>query len=207
MPRTRTECSESRERSQVADSNAVVGGFLRDLAFVQPSRQQIFGYKRAANAIFALETSLATFLEAGGLPRIPGIGPASLRVIHEVLDRGSSDIVEHAIDRSGPRSTAIRRVRISTTPSRDRRSPPAVCSPWTVMPTRRDSSRTRRRPWRTRGSLGSRRRESSTAGRSIGSWRGCPIHKRSSGALRESAESLLKTSSPMMVRLVHDPRP
>ena len=36
------------------DINAVVCGFLRDLAFVQPSRQQTFGYKRAASAILSL---------------------------------------------------------------------------------------------------------------------------------------------------------
>mgnify|MGYP003401750782 CR=1 FL=1 len=34
-----------------ADVNAVVGGYLRDLAFAQSSQQKMFGYKRAAAAI------------------------------------------------------------------------------------------------------------------------------------------------------------
>ena len=38
------------------DVNAVVGGKLRDvLAFAQSSQQKMFGYKRAAAAIFALD--------------------------------------------------------------------------------------------------------------------------------------------------------
>jgi hypothetical protein len=36
------------------DINAVVGGLLRDLALVQPSEPKMFGYKRAAAAVFAL---------------------------------------------------------------------------------------------------------------------------------------------------------
>ena len=41
-----------------ADVNAVVGGYLRDLAFAQSSQQKMFGYKRAAAAIMALEVPL-----------------------------------------------------------------------------------------------------------------------------------------------------
>ena len=37
-----------------ADVNAVVGGYLRDLAFAQSSQQKMFGYKRAANAILVV---------------------------------------------------------------------------------------------------------------------------------------------------------
>ena len=61
-----------------ADVNAIVAGYLRDLAFAQPSQPQMFGYKRAANSILALETSLTDLIrEDGGLPRIAGIGPGS----------------------------------------------------------------------------------------------------------------------------------
>ena len=64
------------------DINARVGGYLRDLAFVQPTRQQMFGYTRAANAILALEAPLTQLLDdEGRLPRIaaigPGLGPTS----------------------------------------------------------------------------------------------------------------------------------
>ena len=44
--------------SRYADVNAVVGGYLRDLAFAQSSQQKMFGYKRAAAAILALEVPL-----------------------------------------------------------------------------------------------------------------------------------------------------
>jgi histidinol phosphatase-like PHP family hydrolase len=93
-----------------ADVNAVVGGYLRDLAFAQSSPQKTFGYKRAAAVILSLETALTDLVaDAGSLPKIPGIGPASARVIHEVLDRGVSPTVEQAIEASGTRDEIDRR--------------------------------------------------------------------------------------------------
>src|SRR5258708_37273849 len=81
-----------------ADVNAVVGGYLRDLAFAQSSQQKMFGYKRAANAILALDLPLTDLLGPDGrLPRISGIGPGSTRIIREILETGSSPTVEHAI--------------------------------------------------------------------------------------------------------------
>ena len=93
-----------------ADVNAVVGGYLRDLAFAQTTKPKTFGYKRAAAAIFALETPITELIARHGrLPKIPGIGPASARVIHEVLDTGESATVERAIDASGQRAEIDRR--------------------------------------------------------------------------------------------------
>jgi putative hydrolase len=80
------------------DVNAVVAGFLRDLAFAQTSSQKMFGYKRAASAVLSLEQQLDELVENGALPKIPGIGPASSRVILEVLAGGGSPTVERAID-------------------------------------------------------------------------------------------------------------
>jgi hypothetical protein len=58
-----------------ADVNAVVGGHLRDLAFAQSSQQKMFGYKRAAAAILALDLPLTELIGSdGALPRISGIG-------------------------------------------------------------------------------------------------------------------------------------
>jgi len=92
------------------DINAVVGGYLRDLAFVQPTRQQMFGYKRAASAILALEVPLRQMLnDECRLPRIAGIGPASSRVIREILDTGQSPTVERAVDEAGQRAEIERR--------------------------------------------------------------------------------------------------
>ena len=92
------------------DVNAVIGGYLRDLASAQSSRQKMFGYKRAATAILSLDTPLTDLAGHGGaLPRIPGIGPASTRVIREVLDTGVSPTVEEAIERSNQRADIQRR--------------------------------------------------------------------------------------------------
>jgi histidinol phosphatase-like PHP family hydrolase len=93
-----------------ADLNAVIGGYLRDLAFAQPSPQKMFGYKRAAAAILALDVPVTDLLAPdGSLPKIPGIGPASTRVIREVLDLGASPTVEDAIAHSDRRADIERR--------------------------------------------------------------------------------------------------
>jgi putative hydrolase len=86
------------------DVNAVIGGYLRDLAFVQGSRAQMFGYKRAAQAVLATSVSLAAYAPDAELPRIPGVGPASQRVVREVLATGGSPSVERAIEHSGQRA-------------------------------------------------------------------------------------------------------
>ena len=85
-----------------ADVNAVAGGLLRDLAYVQTSPQRTFGYKRAAIAILSLERPLTELRRANGtLEKIPGIGPASSRVILEVLENGMSPTVERTVELSG----------------------------------------------------------------------------------------------------------
>jgi len=95
----------------VADVNAAVGGFLRDLAYAQSSEQKAFGYKRAAAAIFWLEQPLTALRAANGtLPKIPGIGPASTRVILEVLETGGSPTAERVIGESA-KADDIRRRR------------------------------------------------------------------------------------------------
>jgi histidinol phosphatase-like PHP family hydrolase len=99
------------ERSRTyADVNAVVGGYLRDLAFAQSSQQKMFGYKRAAAAILALDLPLTELVGPdGALPRIAGIGPGSARIIREVLEIGESPTVEHAIAQSDRRADIERR--------------------------------------------------------------------------------------------------
>ena len=99
--------------TRLADVNAVVGGYLRDLAFAQSSQEKMFGYKRAAAAILALEVSLSELVEPNGtLPRISGIGPGSTRVIREILDTGESPTVERAIEESDRRADIERRRRL-----------------------------------------------------------------------------------------------
>jgi putative hydrolase len=92
------------------DVNAQVAGFLRDLSLAQTSQQKMWGYKRASSSIMRLEKSLNDLRDASGaLTKIPGIGPASTRVIREVLDTGESPTVERAIDERGNRSEIERR--------------------------------------------------------------------------------------------------
>lgn len=72
-------------RMSVPDINAVVSGVLRDLAAVQRSTQSRWGYKRTAAAIARLEQPLSSLVDSSGtLTKIPGIGPASTRVVLEV---------------------------------------------------------------------------------------------------------------------------
>ena len=93
-----------------ADVNAVIGGYLRDLAFAQSSQQKMFGYKRAAAAILSLDVPLTDLVGPDGtLPKIPGIGPGSTRIIREILDTGESPTVERAIAGSDRRADIERR--------------------------------------------------------------------------------------------------
>ena len=93
-----------------ADVNAVVGGLLRDLALAQTSPQRAFGYKRAAAAVFALEEPLTKLVQPDRtLAKISGIGPASTRVILEVLDTGRSVTVERTVALSERRDEIARR--------------------------------------------------------------------------------------------------
>jgi putative hydrolase len=94
----------------VTDINAVVAGWLRDLAFVQPSPPSRWGYKRAAAAVMALDVPITTLIrDDGTLGKTPHIGPASTRVILEVLTTGSSASVEQAVAASPQRADILRR--------------------------------------------------------------------------------------------------
>jgi len=93
-----------------SDVNLVAAGLLRDLAAAQASPERAFGYKQAAGAVLALDAPLEALLQSDGtLSRIPRIGPASTRVLLEVLQTGGSPIVEQAVDASGKRAEVERR--------------------------------------------------------------------------------------------------
>jgi hypothetical protein len=55
-----------RDDITLVDVNAIVGGYLRDLAFAQSSRQKMFGYKRAAAASFRLLQGIEANVDAVG---------------------------------------------------------------------------------------------------------------------------------------------
>jgi putative hydrolase len=89
------------------DPNLTIAGLLRDLAAVQATKARQFGYKQAANAVLGLDVPIASLVRPdGSLERIARIGPASTRVIREVLDGGGSPTVEQAVDAAGPKARA-----------------------------------------------------------------------------------------------------
>jgi histidinol phosphatase-like PHP family hydrolase len=93
------------------EMNGLVEAWLRDLASVQKSPQSRWGYKRAAAAVRNLEAPIESLVQADGtLQKIPHVGPASTRVILEVLNSGRSEIVEQAIHDSG-RAREVERSR------------------------------------------------------------------------------------------------
>ena len=88
------------------DLNGQIAALLRDFAACR-SKQRMWGYKRAAAAILALEEPIASFLQSDGtLRKIPNIGPSSTRVIVEVLQTGTSATVESQIAGSGQPATS-----------------------------------------------------------------------------------------------------
>jgi putative hydrolase len=92
------------------DVNIAVAGWLSDLARAQTSRQRQWGYKQAAAAIRALDEPIDALVQAdGALRKIPRIGPASTRVILEVLNTGRSETVERALLESPHRADVERR--------------------------------------------------------------------------------------------------
>ena len=93
-----------------ADVNARVWGLLQDLASIQTSKQKTFGYKRAASAVFWLETPIDQLLQPdGSFPKIHGVGPSTLRIVREVIDTGGSPTVEREVEASGRSADVTKR--------------------------------------------------------------------------------------------------
>ena len=92
------------------DLNAKISALLRDFAAIQTSKQRMWGYRRAAAAILALEDPVESLLLSDGtLRKIPNIGPSSSRIIVEILKTGTSATIEEAIAGSGQKSDIERR--------------------------------------------------------------------------------------------------
>jgi histidinol phosphatase-like PHP family hydrolase len=106
---TETFFQGSDPPAEYADVNFNVAGFLRDMAFAQTSEQKMFGYKRAAAAVLSLEEPVSARVEDGTVRKIPGVGPASTRIILEVLSTGRSEIVDQAVAASSDSADILRR--------------------------------------------------------------------------------------------------
>lgn len=91
------------------DVNARVSGALRELAAVQTSRFKAQAFKRAAAAVIGLDRPIDSLVGAGGLLRpIDGVGPASVRVILDVLRTGTSPRVEREVSSSAKGAEVVR---------------------------------------------------------------------------------------------------
>jgi histidinol phosphatase-like PHP family hydrolase len=94
-----------------SDTNARVSAALRELAAVQTSRFKTQAFKRAAAAVLGLDRPIETFIGPGGLlSPIDGVGPASARVILDVLRTGASPRVDREVQ-SSPKGAEITRAR------------------------------------------------------------------------------------------------
>ncbi|MCC7008927.1 MAG: PHP domain-containing protein [Acidobacteria bacterium] len=94
----------------VPDLNALISGLLRDLASVQADKPKQWGYKGAAAVIQELDAQVTDLIDREGrLQAIPFVGPASLRVINEVMATGRSELVERAVQSSGRTADVERR--------------------------------------------------------------------------------------------------
>lgn len=99
-----------RVAKPIADTNGLIAAHLRDLAFLQKSKQSEWGYRRAAAAIFDLDEPIDALLSAdGSLPKIANVGPKSEQVILEVVRMGESPTVERAVQESGQRAEIEKR--------------------------------------------------------------------------------------------------
>jgi len=92
----------------MTDPNLEVAILLLDLAEVYRPSARYWGYKQASRAIRRFPEFISEMSDREILA-IPGIGPASLRVIREYLNSGSSGTVDRAVAESGkPREIAQR---------------------------------------------------------------------------------------------------
>jgi putative hydrolase len=93
-----------------SDLNGKIAALLRDFAAIQKSKQRMWGYKRAAAAILALDEPIESLIQPDGtLRKIPNVGPSSTRIILEVLRTGTSATIEEAIAGSSQKRDIERR--------------------------------------------------------------------------------------------------
>jgi histidinol phosphatase-like PHP family hydrolase len=94
------------------DPNMKAAGLLFDMAELQGSERSRFGYKRAAKAIVALPAPVDEVVRSGAAADVPYIGPASLRVLEELILQGSTATVDAAVAASTRRAEIERRRRM-----------------------------------------------------------------------------------------------
>ena len=94
----------------IDDINLVAAGLLYDMAALQPTERSRFGYKRAAKALVYLPMAVTDLVQADTLREIPFVGPASTRIVTELVQEGKSPTVEAAVAKAG-KSAIVAKVR------------------------------------------------------------------------------------------------
>jgi histidinol phosphatase-like PHP family hydrolase len=90
-------------------SNARISALLKDLAAAQTAREKRFAYRRAADAVMALDEPIEALVQPDGtLRKIPNVGPSSAKVILEALATGGSERVERAVAESASAADVAR---------------------------------------------------------------------------------------------------
>lgn len=84
----------------MTDANLEIAALLLDLAEAYRPHPKFWGYKNASRSIRRHPEFLSDLTEKEIL-KIPGIGPASLRVVREYLDAGESPTVDRVIGDTG----------------------------------------------------------------------------------------------------------
>ena len=83
----------------MTDSNIEIAALLLDLAEVYRPSARFWGYKNAARSIRRHPEFLSDLSDKEIL-KIPGVGPASLRIAREYLDTGGSPTVQRIVSES-----------------------------------------------------------------------------------------------------------
>src|SRR5687767_4973060 len=84
----------------MTDANLGIAALLLDLSEVYRPAPKFWGYKSAARSIRRHPEFLSDLTDTEIL-KIPGVGPASLRVVREFLDEGESPTVARRVAESG----------------------------------------------------------------------------------------------------------
>ena len=93
-----------------SDHNIVAAGLLHDLAILQSSERSSFGYKRAAKSLAAgIDRSVVDLAQEGAVRDIPYVGPASERVVLDLVGAGASAAVDAAVRGSSKRAEVEKR--------------------------------------------------------------------------------------------------
>jgi histidinol phosphatase-like PHP family hydrolase len=94
------------------DVNMAAAALLYDMAALQANERSQFGYKRAAKAVVGLAVSVADLVAADTLGEVPFVGPASSRIVVELVQHGRSPTVDAAVEQSSKAADVLTRRRL-----------------------------------------------------------------------------------------------